>query len=87
MSTNKWRLLRRAALMLALAPLAMATISGSARADDRDHRDGRRYDHREHRERWHNDYNRGGYYSAPPPPVYYPQPRASPGISLFFPIR
>lgn len=71
--------------MLALAPLAMAAIPGSARADDRD---GRRYEHREHHERYHHDYDRGGYYYAPPPPPVYYAPRpASPGISLFFPIR
>lgn len=79
--------------MLALAPLAMTAVSGSARADDHDH-GGRRYAHREHHERWHNDYNRGGdydrggyYYAPPPPPVYYAPRPVSPGISLFFPIR
>ena len=88
MSTyNKW--LRRLAFVLALAPLAMAAIPGAARADDhgrghRDHRD--RGEHRgwDHDRGWNGD---RGYY-VPPPPVYYaPQPRPSPGISLFFPIR
>jgi hypothetical protein len=69
--------LRRWALVLALAPIAVAAVSAPALAYDRYH------DH--HRDRhWHA---RGGGYYAPPPPVYYPQQPASPGISLFFPIR
>ena len=93
MSTNN-RWLRRLAFVIALAPLAMAAIPGAASADD-DHR-GRGRGHGEHRDRgehrgWDHDRgwdrDRGGYY-VPPPPVYYaPQPRPSPGISLFFPIR
>jgi hypothetical protein len=75
---NRW--LPRLAFAVALAPLAIAAFASPAQA----------YDH--HRD-WHRDHDRGhydrGYYSAPPPPVYYapPQPRPSAGISLFFPIR
>ena len=75
---------------LALAPLAMS--AGPARADD-DHRhvDHRRDDHRDHGRDYHDRgyYDHGGYYAAPPPPVYYapPEPRPSAGINLFFPIR
>ncbi len=69
--------LRRWALVLALAPIAVAAVAAPAQAYDR-HRG-----HDYHRDRhWHSR----GYY-APPPPVYYPQQQASPGISLFFPIR
>ncbi len=71
--------LRRWALVLALAPLAIAAIAGPAQAAG-------------HHRNWggHRGHDRGygGGYYAPPPPVYYaPQPRPSPGISLFFPIR
>lgn len=85
MSTyNRW--LRRLAFVLALAPLAMAAIPGAARADD-DHRGRGHRDHRDRGEHRGWDRDRGSYY-VPPPPVYYaPQPRPSPGISLFFPIR
>jgi hypothetical protein len=76
-TTNRW--LRRIALVLALAPLVATTIAAPAHAYDRH----RRPDYH----RGHDRGYRGGYY-APPPPVYYaPQPRPSPGISLFFPIR
>jgi len=80
MSPNsKW--LGKLAFALALAPLAMAAVASPAQAYDH-HRD-RHWDHHDH------GYYGGGYYAAPPPPVYYapPQPRPSPGISLFFPIR
>lgn len=77
MSTNK-RWLTKLGFALALAPIAIAAFASPAQAYDR-HRD------------WHRDrgYHDRGYYSAPPPPVYYapPQPRPSAGISLFFPIR
>ncbi len=79
MSTHKMGL-RRLALVLALAPLAVAAIAAPAQAYDRGH------DHRDRH--WHG--RPGGYgggYYAPPPPVYYPDRPASPGISLFFPIR
>lgn len=82
-TTNRW--LRRIALVLALAPLAATTLAAPAHADDRHGRGGY---HRGH-DRGHG-YGRGygGGYYVPPPPVYYaPQPRPSPGISLFFPIR
>ena len=76
---NRW--LSRLGLALALAPLAITAVAGPAWADGH-HRDWHRHD----RDRYHD---RGGYYAPPPPPVYYapPQPRPSPGISLFFPIR
>jgi hypothetical protein len=79
MSTNKRALLRRLALMLALAPVAATAFSGVARADWRDH------ERFEHRERYHHDPH---YYAAPPPPpVYYAPPAPPPGITLTFPIR
>ncbi|MDB5361878.1 MAG: hypothetical protein JWO51_3175 [Rhodospirillales bacterium] len=92
-TTNRW--LRRLAFVLALAPLAMATLPSAARADGDNHY--RRADHREQHDRgehrgWNHDRgeyrDQGGYYYAPPPPVYYaPPPRPSAGINLFFPIR
>jgi hypothetical protein len=75
MTTQK-RGLRRLALILAVAPIAVATFAAPAHAYDR----GRHYER--HDRHWHGR----GYY-APPPPVYYPQQPVSPGISLFFPIR
>jgi hypothetical protein len=80
-TTNRW--LRRIALVLALAPLAAATLAAPAHADDHHRRGDYHRGHDRDRGRGYG----GGYY-APPPPVYYaPQPRPSPGISLFFPIR
>jgi hypothetical protein len=77
---SKW--LTKLAVAVALAPLAIAAIASPAQADD--HRRDRHWDHHDR-----GYYGGGGYYAAPPPPVYYapPQPRVSPGISLFFPIR
>jgi hypothetical protein len=69
--------LRRLALVLALAPIAVVAVAAPAQAYDRHRGPARHY-----APRWHGR----GYY-APPPPVYYPPPQSSPGISLFFPIR
>jgi len=94
MSMNERARLGRWAMVLALAPLAIAMFAGPARADEDDHwRDHERWEHREHwrheheHEHEHDAYVGSYGYVAPPPPVYYAPPAPPPGITLTFPIR
>ncbi|HXQ66562.1 MAG TPA: hypothetical protein VN980_08330 [Alphaproteobacteria bacterium] len=86
----------RLILGLAYAAVMLGVSMGPALAKDQKHDRGHRDDRGRYYDRNDRNWNgEGGYYYAPPPPVYAPPPvyeappeyYSSPGISIVLPLR